>query len=714
MASTSNPSGNGKKKETKEVPLKSGIVAVHKRNGDIHYQASVGSPPGRKQYTFPKLGLAEEYKDFGDSYYDLHGVAPTKQQFFAARTAPVESATPGVTVKVAVIATMVLKIAEEIADDYRDDDSLMFAVRVYLRWLKDAGLKKATSDALDRQRAKQFRKWLHAENYDRNTQSTILTVLRRIMAEAAGCGFVAQNDFLDLRPSKKALPPHRRDGTRRHREDAPAWTPRQIVAIASVLRPCYVFAFWLLAVLGLRISEATGLRVRDWVCDRPYLRVQWQRRGSPRLGLSDLKTAASKRILPVGPTMADMFDAYIERMHGPMPTDPVAKEAWLDAYLLVGVKGGPMNQDSLRRAVRKATVLLDLAQDEVLRRLTLHHLRKTVGSLLQSSVGGPDGLTGRAVSDYLGHKTAATPGVDGAAQITREHYNPSVLSQLSDIAEFLDAWLTAEVLPHLVTGDLLEPTSVPDGIPLEEAARRLTGQLAPTVTEEDILQLVADSTLHATTSSDIGAPGEQQQLLVSADDVDQLLAALVRSNDDTYCATEVAALLQTDHAGVYRRAQDGDIEEVTVDALWRRSRHGNRGGALPGGGRRFSKASVDAVVELEADRLKRLRSWLTVGETAEMLFCSPDTVRRMADRGQLVAWRDERGRRERRLCPDSVMEHRRRSDVPFYVAANEAAVSVAKIAALVKVGELRAGVKPKTVQRASLDEYLGRPGSSAA
>lgn len=705
---TNDPTSNEKGRKTVQIELPKGVTAIERSDGTVAYRATVGKANGRRQLTFATLDEAVAYKAFGDEFYARHGFGPNRECFLASLRDGSKASGAGAATPI-LCGVMVSRIAEQLGEEYKNEKSLDFPKTVFLRFLKERELIDEPSTVIDGDLAESFQSWLRRENYDRNTQSTILTIVRRIMAKAERKGYVDKNHFRDLPPSRKRLPDLRRDGSSRHAEEAPAWSLAELVAFAMVLRTCYVLPFWLIVILGLRASEATGLRLRDWYFDRPYLRVQFQRQYSPAIGLSDVKTSASRRVLPVGPALAELIDRYVEHVHGPMPTDKQAKVEWLNRYLLVGVKGGPMNQGSLRDNVRKAIELVTSISHDEIRCAPLHHLRKTVGQILQSALVTAS-LNGRAVSDYLGHRTSATPEVSGASPITRAHYNPAVMEQLEDVGRYLDGLLCDEIIPLAPTGDLLEPATFTDGITTEEAARRLQGHLAPEVAELEVRSLILTGELTAAAGSVIGAV-EDVPVMVSAEEVDQLISRLIRASSDTYCATEVGELLCTDHRGVYRLADAGEIDEVTIASRTRQARHGNRGGALPGGGRRFTKASVDAIVKRDAIRLERLRTWLTVGEAADLLLCSPDTVRRMADRGELKAWRDQAGRRERRICPKSVDAARQRSDVPYHSAARELGVTVARVAALAKVGDLTVGSKPKTVVRASLEAY---PRSDAA
>jgi hypothetical protein len=83
-------------------------------------------------------------------------------------------------------------------------------------------------------------------------------------------------------------------------------------------------------------------------------------------------------------------------------------------------------------------------------------------------------------------------------------------------------------------------------------------------------------------------------------------------------------------------------------------------------------------------------------------------VRRRADKGELESWRDSRSRGDRYISPEAVTRALRDSDVPVASAAEELACTPRKVRALLKLGELRYGIKPGTVRRGSIEDFLAR------
>ena len=125
---------------------------------------------------------------------------------------------------------------------------------------------------------------------------------------------------------------------------------------------------------GLRVSEALSLTARVLPLGQA-LRVTGKRN----------KT----RIVPVLPTVRDAVAAYVASCPWPLAGD---------APLFVGAKGGPLNADLVRRAVRNARVALGLADS-----VTPHALRHSFATHLLA--GGADL---RSLQELLGHASLSS------------------------------------------------------------------------------------------------------------------------------------------------------------------------------------------------------------------------------------------------------------------------------------------------------------------
>lgn len=197
------------------------------------------------------------------------------------------------------------------------------------------------------------------------------------------------------------------------------------------------------------------------------------------------------------------------------------------------------------------------------------------------------------------------------------------------------------------------------------------------------------------------------EVSVSAREVDAAVARLLELEETSYSVAAAATLLSVSREQLYDLVAAGVLKEVTRNGRARRARHGNRGGALPGGGRRIDKEGVDKLREADADRIMRRSTWLTVGEAALFLRLSRDEVRRLADIGELAALRDERShKRERLIDPESAKRYwSLHGLLSLGDAAEELGRPVVEVWALMKVGVLEPGTRAHTVMAASLERY---------
>ncbi|MGZ8369388.1 MAG: tyrosine-type recombinase/integrase, partial [Rhodoplanes sp.] len=125
---------------------------------------------------------------------------------------------------------------------------------------------------------------------------------------------------------------------------------------------------------GLRVSEALSLRARVLPLGQA-LRVTGKR--------------GKTRVVPVLPTVREAVAAYVAACPWPLVGD---------VPLFVGVKGGPLNADLVRRAVRVARVSLGLADS-----VTPHALRHSFATHLLA--GGADL---RSLQELLGHASLSS------------------------------------------------------------------------------------------------------------------------------------------------------------------------------------------------------------------------------------------------------------------------------------------------------------------
>ena len=125
---------------------------------------------------------------------------------------------------------------------------------------------------------------------------------------------------------------------------------------------------------GLRVSEALSLKARILPLGQA-MRVTGKRN----------KT----RVVPVLPAVREAISAYVAECPYPLVGD---------VPLFVGAKGGPLNADLVRRAVRTARIRLGLADS-----LTPHALRHSFATHLLA--GGADL---RSLQELLGHASLSS------------------------------------------------------------------------------------------------------------------------------------------------------------------------------------------------------------------------------------------------------------------------------------------------------------------
>ncbi|CAN5592838.1 hypothetical protein BH10ACT1_BH10ACT1_34050 [soil metagenome] len=357
-----------------------------------------------------------------------------------------------------------------------------------------------------------------------------------------------------------------------------------------------------------------------------------------------------------------------------------------------------MSGASLEKAVKTAGLSLGLDPATVGSYEPVHHLRSVASGIL-IKVGAQ--LSGRTISAYLGHKIASAMGDNPAALVTRTFYTPEVAGEVECLIERLEDWVLGELIP-LAGGDLLGTEGVEDPIDLATAAQRLS-RAGDSYSVQDVQAFVQEGELEAQQTGHTGAL-ESRVTVVSARGVSRLLAKLMSSVADTHSTEQAADLLAIDRSVLYRLIKEGQLNEGTGSAISRFSAPGFCTGSLPGGGRRFAKDEIDALVARTHDHIERRRHWLTIGEAAAVVGVSSDTIRRRADEGELACWRDLTSVHARRLLdPVDVRDYAdRMSTVSISGAAALLGITRAETKAAVKLGRLIAGPVRGSIMRSSL------------
>ena len=549
--------------------------------------------------------------------------------------------------------------------------------------------------------------WLHASNYDQGTQSRVIELADQTWQRARKHKLVEENVFEGLTRNKRDLPKYNRLGNDRKQEEAPAWSVEQICALARVLRPIYLLPFWLCVGMGFRLAEPFGFKLADWNSADSELYVGYQRPASAAKGRKPLKVPKSERPLPVPGVLAQCIDRYIAENHPPKPTDPTALIAWGDRYLLVGAQGGPMDSRSFALAVSGAYQVLGITSDLYGCFRPVHHLRKTLGGVLQAAARQA-GFPASAVSILLGHLIKDEDKADRPARTTERFYSPKVVGEIGRLIAYLERWICEEVLVVLGTSDLLDITGMDDPISLDRAVELLN----KSGLDHDVHDVLRHAALGEVLISRVNFTNDaaKQEPVVSEASVIGLLRDLDREQSDTYSATEAAKLLVIDHPGVYQLVAKGDIVETTTDGQRRRGAPGYNTGSLPGGGRRFPKESVDEFASRHQERIERASTWLTVGQAAAVIGCSTATVRRLVDSGHFTQWRDPLSAHQvRMLDPKEVIAYAAKvAEVSVIDAAATLGVSELTVQAWIKCDWLTAGSRKCRVLCSSIERVLGR------
>ena len=182
----------------------------------------------------------------------------------------------------------------------------------------------------------------------------------------------------------------------RHHQALVRAEARQFLAAAKP-DPLYM-AFVLLILYGLRRGEALGLRWEDIDLDGGTIRIRQQlQRIRGELFLAPVKTHAGKRDLP----LLDVVRQALDDQAGRQAAYRVDMgRAWPETGLVFTTRTGrPVEPRNFVRSFRR------ICDDNKIRLIKVHHLRHTVGSLLQRprcpSTGRPDHPRAHRISTTL-------------------------------------------------------------------------------------------------------------------------------------------------------------------------------------------------------------------------------------------------------------------------------------------------------------------------
>lgn len=182
--------------------------------------------------------------------------------------------------------------------------------------------------------------------------------------------------------------------TKRQRAHVVPLTVAQIERLADAASTRRTrLAVLLMAYTGLRAGEVGGLRVQDVVAERGQLRLRQQVvRTHSKKFITDLKTEAARRTVPVPPSLIAELRAFYEE-------EPPAA----DGRIFGGPNGELWAHSAINAAVKKAAARAGLPG------VHSHMLRHTAVSLLID-----DGANPKAIQAFVGHSNIQmTLGVYG-------------------------------------------------------------------------------------------------------------------------------------------------------------------------------------------------------------------------------------------------------------------------------------------------------------
>lgn len=214
------------------------------------------------------------------------------------------------------------------------------------------------------------------------------TSIRRIMAPFKACMATAvEEGLIPTNPTRGVRLPVRVQILEDDDSKTKALSNAELVRLLECSPPEWYDLHLLLAVTGLRISEALPLRRQDFVLERvgkkpPHVKV---RRRWRKGALGAPKSEDGRRDVPLSPTAVEVFAARFEAM-GPMePGDLVFPNA----------EGGMWNVESIyRRSIKAAAVAAGVPW------VTFHTLRHTCATRLFAA-----GRNAKQVQRWLGHST---------------------------------------------------------------------------------------------------------------------------------------------------------------------------------------------------------------------------------------------------------------------------------------------------------------------
>jgi integrase len=203
---------------------------------------------------------------------------------------------------------------------------------------------------------------------------TNLAVIRAVFNAAVEAEILARSPVRGIRIAKS------------ENRERPTLTMDEILRLADAVGDRYRALVLVGGVLGLRWSEAIGLRVSDVDFLRRTLTV-WQTISEVegRLNVAPTKSRKSGRTMSVPRFVIDELAQHVARF-----------DRSGDDLVFVGPKGGPLRRSFAARTFTPAVLAADIDD-----RITFHGLRHVAASLMVEA-----GVHPRVIQQRLGHATA--------------------------------------------------------------------------------------------------------------------------------------------------------------------------------------------------------------------------------------------------------------------------------------------------------------------
>jgi integrase len=201
-----------------------------------------------------------------------------------------------------------------------------------------------------------------------------------------------------------------------HSKEIIPWSKAQVQQFLAFAKddPFYPL-FVILALYGLRISEALGLRWQNVDIDNEVIHVRQQLLYNDNaFEYAELKTSAAKRDLPIQPIVRESLININRTNDGPLPD-----------LIFKSINGNPVDKRGLLRRFKQ------LSKEAGVPVITLHTIRHTAATMLKD-MGTP-----KDIQELLGHANIAT---------TLQIYTHSGLPQL-DLILSRYAQQLAEISP---------------------------------------------------------------------------------------------------------------------------------------------------------------------------------------------------------------------------------------------------------------------------